>query len=63
MVVNLSIGLITPPVGLDLFIVKGIADVSYDKLIRAVTPFILVMVLDLLLITYFPAISMFLTTL
>ena len=63
MVVNLSIGLITPPVGLDLFIVKGIADVSYDKLIRAVTPFIIVMVLDLLLITYFPALSMFLTQL
>ncbi|UXH43347.1 TRAP transporter large permease [Rossellomorea vietnamensis] len=61
MVVNLSIGLITPPVGLDLFIVKGIADVSYDKLIRAVTPFIIVMVFDLLLITYFPALSMFLT--
>jgi tripartite ATP-independent transporter DctM subunit len=63
MVVNLSIGLITPPVGLDLFIVKGIADISYDKLIRAVTPFIIVMVLDLLIITYFPALSMFLTTL
>lgn len=63
MVVNLSIGLITPPVGLDLFIVKGIADVSYDKLIRAVTPFIVVMVFDLLLITYFPALSMFLTQL
>ncbi|MBN8193830.1 TRAP transporter large permease [Bacillus sp. NTK074B] len=63
MVVNLSIGLITPPVGLDLFIVKGIADISYDKLIRAVTPFIIVMVLDLLIITYFPALSMYLTTL
>ncbi len=63
MVVNLSIGLITPPVGLDLFIVKGIADISYDKLIRAVTPFIVVMVLDLLIITYFPALSMYLTTL
>ncbi|MGM0854949.1 MAG: TRAP transporter large permease [Bacillota bacterium] len=63
MVVNLSIGLITPPVGLDLFIVKGIADVSYDKLIRAVTPFIIVMVFDLLIITYFPALSMFLTQL
>jgi tripartite ATP-independent transporter DctM subunit len=60
MVVNLSIGLITPPVGLDLFIVKGIADVSYDKLVRAVVPFILVMAADLLIITYFPAISMFL---
>lgn len=61
MVVNLSIGLITPPVGLDLFIVKGIANVSYDKLIKSVLPFILVMTFDLLLITYFPAISMFLT--
>jgi tripartite ATP-independent transporter DctM subunit len=60
MVVNLSIGLITPPVGLDLFIVKGIADVSYEKLVRAVVPFILVMAADLLIITYFPAISMFL---
>ncbi|MFJ5714205.1 TRAP transporter large permease [Neobacillus sp. NPDC093127] len=59
MVVNLSIGLITPPVGLDLFVVKGIADVSYDKLIRSVVPFIAVMVVDLLIITYFPALSMF----
>lgn len=63
MVVNLSIGLITPPVGLDLFIVKGIADVSYDKLIKSIIPFIIVMVCDLLIITYFPALSMFLTTL
>ncbi|OCA92853.1 TRAP transporter large permease [Pseudobacillus wudalianchiensis] len=63
MVVNLSIGLITPPVGLDLFVVKGIADVSYDRLIRAVTPFILIMIVDLFLITYIPQISMFLTTL
>lgn len=63
MVVNLSIGLITPPVGLDLFIVKGIADVSYDKLVRAVAPFILIMVCDLLIITYFPPLSMFLTNL
>ncbi|MED4207343.1 TRAP transporter large permease [Neobacillus mesonae] len=59
MVVNLSIGLITPPVGLDLFVVKGIADVSYDKIIKSVIPFIIVMVVDLLIITFFPAISMF----
>ncbi|KMY54511.1 hypothetical protein AC623_11785 [Bacillus sp. FJAT-27231] len=63
MVVNLSIGLITPPVGLDLFVVKGIADVSYDRLIRAVTPFILIMIVDLFIITYIPQISMFLTVL
>lgn len=63
MVVNLSIGLITPPVGLDLFIVKGNGDISYDKLIRAVIPFIIVMVIELLIITYFPELSMYLTTL
>lgn len=59
MVVNLSIGLITPPVGLDLFIVKGIADVSYDKIVKSIVPFIIVMICDLLIITYFPALSMF----
>jgi tripartite ATP-independent transporter DctM subunit len=62
MVVNLSIGLITPPVGLDLFVVKGIAEVSYDKLVRSVAPFIVVMVVDLLIITFFPALSMFWVT-
>lgn len=63
MVVNLSIGLITPPVGLDLFIVQGIANIKYDKLVKAIVPFILIMVFDLIIITYIPAISMFLTTL
>mgnify|MGYP002398541262 CR=1 FL=1 len=63
MVVNLAIGLITPPVGLDLFVIQGIANISFDKLIRAITPFILLLVLDLLIITYIPDISMFLTRL
>lgn len=63
MVVNLSIGLITPPVGLDLFIVQGIANIQYDKLVKAIVPFIVIMVFDLIIITYIPAISMFLTTL
>lgn len=59
MVDNLSIGLITPPVGLDLFIVKGFADVSYDKIVKSIVPFILIMIFDLLIITYVPALSMF----
>ncbi|MCM3568544.1 TRAP transporter large permease [Neobacillus mesonae] len=59
MVVNLSIGMITPPVGLDLFVVKGIAEVSYDRILKAIVPFVLVMVVDLLIITFFPALSMF----
>ncbi|MFX3624987.1 MAG: TRAP transporter large permease [Ectobacillus sp.] len=63
MVVNLSIGLITPPVGLDLFIIQGIAQISFDRLVKAIMPFILVLIFNLLLITYIPFISMFLTKL
>ncbi|MFM1652609.1 TRAP transporter large permease [Brevibacillus sp. B_LB10_24] len=60
MVVNLALGLITPPVGLDLFIVQGIAKISLEHLIRGIFPFILLLVADLLLITYVPQISMWL---
>lgn len=60
MVVNLSIGLITPPVGLDLFIVQGMVDIQFGQLIRGIIPFVIVLVLDLMLITYIPAISMWL---
>ncbi|WP_134703843.1 TRAP transporter large permease [Ammoniphilus sp. YIM 78166] len=60
MVVNLALGLITPPVGLDLFIVQGIANIPLDQLIRAILPFILVLTIDLMLITYIPQISMWL---
>ena len=63
MVVNLSIGLITPPVGLDLFIVQGIANISLDRLMRGIFPFIVILCLDLILITYVPQISMWLPTL
>ncbi|MEB3101808.1 TRAP transporter large permease [Ferviditalea candida] len=59
-VVNLSIGLITPPVGLDLFIVQGIANVEFGRLVRAIFPFILLLAVDLLIITYFPDLSMWL---
>ncbi|WP_019123350.1 TRAP transporter large permease [Brevibacillus massiliensis] len=60
MVVNLALGLITPPVGLDLFIVQGIANISLEHLIRGIFPFIVLLVADLLLITYVPQISMWL---
>ncbi|RXT04796.1 TRAP transporter large permease [Ammoniphilus sp. CFH 90114] len=63
MVVNLSIGLITPPVGLNLFIVQGISNISFGHLVRGVLPFILVLTIDLLIITYFPQLSMWLPNL
>jgi len=60
MVVNLAIGLITPPVGLDLYIVQGIAEMDFGRLARAIFPFIVLLIADLLLFTYVPQIWMWL---
>lgn len=59
-VINLIIGLATPPVGLCLFITCGIAKISLERISRAVLPFVLVQVATLLLVTYVPSISMLL---
>ncbi len=60
MVVNLAIGCITPPVGLDLFVASAIAEVPLERVIRASMPFLLVLLLDLLILTFFPSIITFL---
>ncbi|WP_300522195.1 TRAP transporter large permease [Aminiphilus sp.] len=52
-VVNLAIGCITPPVGLDLFVVSAITKIPIEKVTREVMPYLGVLLLDLLLITYF----------
>ena len=58
--VNLMIGTITPPVGLCLYVVCGIADVRLDAISRAIIPFLLIEIAVLLLITYVPDLIMFL---
>ncbi|MCL1874691.1 MAG: TRAP transporter large permease [Synergistaceae bacterium] len=63
MVVNLAIGMFTPPVGVNLFVTCSICDTSLEKLSKALVPFIIAMVIALLAITYIPAISMFLPNL
>ncbi len=60
MVLNLCIGLCTPPVGTVLFVGIGISGTSIEKVIRPLLPFYLVMILSLFLITYIPALSLFL---
>lgn len=60
MVVNLAIGCITPPVGLDLFIVSSITGVSIDKVTAKVMPYLIILLIDLVLLTYFPIIITFL---
>jgi tripartite ATP-independent transporter DctM subunit len=58
-VMNLMIGLITPPLGLCLFVCCSVARVDLIKLIRVSTPFILVEIGALLIVTYFPQIVLF----
>jgi tripartite ATP-independent transporter DctM subunit len=59
MVVNLSIGLYTPPVGTTLFISAAIARVGIGQVIRALLPFYLVALIVLLLISYVPALTIY----
>ncbi|MEA5023715.1 hypothetical protein SDC9_26204 [bioreactor metagenome] len=61
MVVNLAIGFITPPVGVNLFVASGLAKLKIEEISKAVVPFLLGMIAVLLLISYVPSISMFLT--
>lgn len=58
MVVGLAIGFITPPVGVNLFVASGIAKVGIEKIAKASFPFLIMMILILLLITYVPSISL-----
>lgn len=61
MVVNLAIGFVTPPVGVNLFVASGIAKLKIEHLSKTVLPLLLAMIAVLLLITYVPSIPMYLT--
>jgi len=58
MMLNLAIGLITPPVGVTLFVGSTVGKVPIEKLFRATIPFYLAMVAVLIAITYIPGIVM-----
>jgi C4-dicarboxylate transporter DctM subunit len=57
MVVNMEIGMITPPVGLNLFVTAGVAGMSMMGVVRAALPFLGIMFIFLIIITYIPWIS------
>ncbi|HSH50075.1 MAG TPA: TRAP transporter large permease [Halomonas sp.] len=62
--INLEIGLITPPVGLNLFIIKGIApDISLRDILVGSLPYALCMVLAIVLLCFFPGIALWLPNL
>jgi len=60
MVLNLSVGLCTPPVGSVLFIGCSVSGLSIDKVIKPLIPMFVAMVIVLLLVTYMPQISLWL---
>lgn len=60
MIFNLGIGLLTPPVGVILFVTSAITGLKIEKLSKALLPFYIVMILSLLVVTYIPEIAMFL---
>jgi C4-dicarboxylate transporter DctM subunit len=63
MIVNMAIGMVTPPVGVNLYVGCGIAKISLKEISIAVLPFIVASIVALLLTTYVPIISMFLPNL
>ena len=58
MIVNLAIGLFTPPVGVNLYVACGVADVNLKEISRAVVPLLIASIIVLLIVTYVPAVSL-----
>jgi TRAP-type C4-dicarboxylate transport system permease large subunit len=57
MTINLEIGLITPPVGLNLYVINGIApDIAIGQILRGTLPFVVMMIVGIVLLCVFPEI-------
>ena len=60
MTVNMEVALITPPVGLNLYVLTNVANSNLSEVTRGVFPFVFLSLLELLIITYWPAFSLWL---
>ena len=60
MVVNMEIGMVTPPVGLNLFVTSGVTGMNLVQVTRAALPWLSVLLVFLVMVTYIPQISLFL---
>jgi C4-dicarboxylate transporter DctM subunit len=63
MTLNMEVGMITPPVGLNLYVASGLSGLSLEEVTKASLPWMLVMIVALILVTYIPWISLFLVDL
>jgi C4-dicarboxylate transporter, DctM subunit len=62
-IVNLAIGMVTPPVGVNLFVAAQVANIKLERLTKALIPFFIVLILNVLIISYVPALSLWLPSL
>lgn len=60
MVINMALGMITPPVGVNLFAACSIAGISVDRMVTSLVPFVLTIVACLMAVTYMPSLALFL---
>lgn len=63
MTCNLAIGFCTPPLGANLFIASSIGEVTLERVVASIVPFLFVMLISLILVSYVPAFSTFLPSL
>ena len=63
MVLNLCIGLCTPPVGSVLFVGVGVAETTIQRVLRPILPFYAAMIVALILVAYIPSLSLWLPSL
>jgi tripartite ATP-independent transporter DctM subunit len=63
MVLNLMIGLLTPPVGMVLFVLARVANMSFEDVVKACAPFLIPLMLALIIVTFVPSVTLYLPTL
>ena len=62
MILNLMIGLLTPPVGMVLYVLSKVAAVPFERCVTATAPFLIPLIVVLLLLTFIPELTMWLPT-
>ncbi|MBW1973829.1 MAG: TRAP transporter large permease [Deltaproteobacteria bacterium] len=60
MTVNMEVALITPPVGLNLFVLSNVAKAPLSETIKGAAPFVILSLIELIIVTYWPSFSLFL---
>lgn len=60
LIINLELALITPPVGMNLFVIRGITGASLLEIIRGATPYVILLIAALLVFWLFPVLSLWL---